>query len=52
MFSGKKLVINHFKRYSRKKIGDVILGVTNAGGLNLAVNFESAINAGEILKNK
>jgi hypothetical protein len=39
MFSGKKLVINHFKRYSRKKIGDVILGVTNAGGLNLAVNF-------------
>lgn len=50
MFSGKKLVINHFKRYSRRKIGDVILGVTNAGGLNLAVNFESAINAGEILK--
>jgi hypothetical protein len=50
MFSGRKLVIKHFKVYSRKKTGDIFLGVVNAGGLNCAVNFESAINTEEILK--
>lgn len=49
-FTGATLEILFFKRFKTGKIGEVVVGVVNAGGFNNAVNIEEAITSGEIVK--
>ena len=59
-YNGRSFAIKNFSKVSSKKTGDIILGVIDIGAsfdgkldlgiYNQAVNFESAILAGEIIK--